>query len=308
MGRVAGAAGRDARRRDDADAGPSARSGNTADRPAPPQQMGQGLAGAGCVARRPRWLHIACLLAPCLRRQSPCARPAPLLRQAPSPDISPGSYCAGGSYRAGGVAGMKPPGRRANRGAPTHPPAGVGRYPEARASPPTHASARSRRSDPATYRQGTTRVLTPTCARHHRHLRPLATDPGETSGLVSTSTRCVACPLRPRRSPGPRGRSRSRSRGGRPCRRGRAGVRSRRLGGSSSAARMCGWAALARPTSKPAQSLLWALAQSYRAEPRDGATVLPTDGLRASRDAMVTSARANSPTRRRDPAPACRGR
>jgi len=100
----------------------------------------------------PRWKLCQLSLAPMAPRFARRARPGASIGRALTrptsitPDISPGSYCAGGLCRAGG---------------------------------------RTRRSDPATYRQGTTRVLTPTYARHHRHLRPLATDPGETSGLES---------------------------------------------------------------------------------------------------------------------------
>jgi hypothetical protein len=60
IGRVLGAAGVDARRRDAGDAGTSSRSANAADAPAPPEPFGRiGIAGNLCVARRQRCPRIA---------------------------------------------------------------------------------------------------------------------------------------------------------------------------------------------------------------------------------------------------------
>jgi hypothetical protein len=60
IGRVLGAAGVDARRRDAGDAGTSSRSANAADAPAPPEPFGRiGIAGNLCVACRQRCPRIA---------------------------------------------------------------------------------------------------------------------------------------------------------------------------------------------------------------------------------------------------------
>ena len=60
IGRVLGAAGADARRRDAGDAGTSSRSANAADAPVPPEPFGRiGIAGNLYVARRQRCPRIA---------------------------------------------------------------------------------------------------------------------------------------------------------------------------------------------------------------------------------------------------------